>query len=247
MNYKQEQKKIRESYIFKEYAKICPLEIVSFDSKDPPEPDIVCELKNGDNLAFELVEAVDNKIPHKDSVIEKAETLWSEYYNSNLSEEESKRFDAVFTGCSLSLALTDHASEKVIKKAIPLLFKKYKNSSRDQLGLIHHAQDGLPEGCERIRIEPQEAKPIFRCSRASHISSDFVIKAVREKFGKTYETNHSIHLLVFNDHHSLGPDCIWLDKTKKYVQQNLPDSPFKRVWVFDKCSSKIAYVFPNSE
>ena len=39
MNDKKEQKKT-EKYIFDEFVKVCPLEIVSFESKDPSEPDI---------------------------------------------------------------------------------------------------------------------------------------------------------------------------------------------------------------
>jgi hypothetical protein len=243
MNRKEEQKE-REMYIFGEFVKICPLEIISFESKDPPEPDILCQLNNGSSLAFELVEAVDNKIPHKDHVTEKSEELWNEYYNYKLSQKERDRFDAVFSGCSLSLSLTDHATEKVIEKAIPLLFKRYKNSCRDQLGLIHHEQAGLPKGCERIRIEPQEAKPTFRCSRASHISSNFIIERLKSKFGKTYETNHSIHLLVYNDHH---PFFLIQSEIKIYIEQNINSSQFERIWFFDRRSGKkeeIVYVFP---
>jgi len=242
---RKEKKKEKERYFFEEFAKICPLEIISFESKDPPEPDILCQLNDGSSLAFELVEAVDNKIPHKDQLTEKSEVLWKEYYNSKLSREERKRFDAVFSGCSLSLSLTNHATEKVIEKAIPLLFKRYKNRCRDQLGLIHYEQDGLPEGCERIRIEPQEAKPTFRCSRASHISSDFIIECLKSKFGKTYETNHSIHLLVYNDHH---PFFLIQSEINIYIEQNIDSSQFERIWFFDRRSGKkeeIVYVFPQ--
>ena len=243
MNQQYRQKEI-ERCVFKEFVKVCPLKIVSFESKGPPEPDILCQLNGGSSLAFELVEAVDNKIPHKDIVIEKAETLWSEYYNSKLSEEERERFDAVFSGCSLSLALTDHASEKVIEKAVPLLFRKYINSCRDQLGLIHHEQDGLPEGCERIRIEPKEAKPIFRCSRASHISSSLVIKALESKFEKSYITDYSIHLLIHNGHHALFMNQ---SGTKTYIKKNIGSSPFDKIWIFDYLRNKIDFVFPSVE
>jgi len=239
-----EEQKDREKYIFGEFVEVCPLEIVSFESKDPPEPDILCQLHDGNELAFELVEAVDNKIPHKDHVTEKSEALWNEYYNSKLSQKERDRYDAVFSGCSLSLSLTNHVTEKAIEKAIPLLFEKYKNSCRDQLGLIHHEQVGLPKGCERIRIEPQEAKPTFRCSRASHISSDFIIECLKSKFGKIYETKHSIHLLVFNDHH---PFFLMQSDIKNYIEENISSSPFDKIWFFDQCSGKmkeIVYVFP---
>ena len=240
---RKEKKKEKERYFFEEFAKICPLEIISFESKDPPEPDILCQLNDGSSLAFELVEAVDNKIPHKDRVIEKSEALWNEYYNSKLSREERERFDAVFSGCSLTLDLSTKATEEDIKKAIPQIFKKYKNSCRDTLRLIQRINNDLPKGCESIRIEPQEAKPIFRCSRGSLISSS-CIKALGDKFGKTYETNHSIHLLVYNDHH---PFFSVQSEIETYIEHNIESSPFEKIWFFDRRSGtdeKIVYAFP---
>jgi hypothetical protein len=243
MNRNQEQKD-REKYIFGEFAKVCPLEIASFESKDPPEPDILCQLKDNRRLGFELVEAVDNKIPHKDSVIEKAKELWEEYKNNKLPKDENERFEHIFSGCSLTLSLSDQATGKMIKEAIPLIFAKYKNSCRSTLGLIKRVESDLPEGCESIRIEPRDAKPIFRCSSGSLISSA-CIKALRDKFGKTYVTDYSIHLLVYNDHH---PFFLIQSDIKTYIEENIDSSPFKRIWFFDRRSGKmekIVYAFPE--
>jgi hypothetical protein len=244
MTNKENQKKKVQNQIFKEFTKKCPLKIASFESKEPPEPDILCQLSNGSTLAFELTEAVDNKIPHKDSVIEKAEEFWQEYKNNRLPKNEKERFEHIFSGCSLTLSLSDQATKRMIKKAIPLIFEKYKNSCRSTLGLIKRVGSNLPEGCESIRIEPRDAEPIFRCSSGSLISSS-CIKALRDKFGKIYKTNHSIHLLVYNDHH---PFFLVQSEIKTYIEQNIDSSPFEKIWFFDRRSGKtekILYAFPE--
>jgi hypothetical protein len=201
-------------------------------------------LNNGNKLAFELTEAVDERQPHRDDVSVAAEEIWNDHHNKKISDEKRARFDSLFGGCCLSLRLTDHATKSDVKKAIPLILKKYQNSCRDQLGLLRWIQDDLPKGCERLIIEPQSAMPVFRCSRASHVSADFVVKAIKKKFNKPYKTACPIHLLVYNDHHPLGPDCFWMAKAKSYVEANLNRSPFERVWVFDLYEKKIEYVFP---
>lgn len=53
--------KYRELLIFKEFAEVSPLciDINSIESRDPPEPDIVCLLQNGNYVYFELTELID--------------------------------------------------------------------------------------------------------------------------------------------------------------------------------------------
>jgi hypothetical protein len=246
MNRKEKQKE-KEKSIFREFVEVCSLEIneesIKSGDESKNEPDILCQLKDGSSLAFELTEAVDNKIPQKDHIIEKAGKFWEDYKNNTLPKDKKERFERVFSGCSLSLTITDDATQNHIKKAIPKIFERYQNSCRDQLGLIHHEQDNLPKGCEIIRIEPRDAAPIFICSSGSFISSA-CIEALRKKFGKTYKNNHSIHLLVYNDHH---PFFFVQSDIKTYIEENIDSSPFERIWFFDRCSGKmkeIVYVFP---
>lgn len=53
--------KKKEFAIFKAFAEICglPIKLDSVDKKNPPEPDILCEVSGNGLLAFELVEIID--------------------------------------------------------------------------------------------------------------------------------------------------------------------------------------------
>ncbi|MEA3225298.1 MAG: hypothetical protein U9Q07_05050 [Planctomycetota bacterium] len=241
MNQKDAQKAKRERCIFREFAKVCPLEIneESIKSGDDKkrEPDILCQLKDGSGLAFELIEAVDEKITDKTgSVRKKAEEFWEEYKNNKLPKTERERFECVFSGCSFTLSLSDQATNSTAKKAIREIFKKYKNSCRSDLGLIKREGSDLPNGCESILIEPQDEKPpIFRCSTGSLISSA-CITALEKKFVKTYnKAVRTIHLLVYSDRHPL-----FLAKSdiETYVKQNIDSSPFDKIWFFERRPGK---------
>ena len=244
MNRKEDQKK-REKYIFGEFTRVCPLDIVSFESKNPPEPDILCQLKDGSSLAFELTEAVDDKVPQRMDNAQKAKKFWEDYKNNELPKEDKERFDRIFSGCSITLNLNKQATMPKIKKAIKLIFKKYKNSYRCQLGLIQRVEsDDLPDCCESIKIEPKDGEPEFSCSRAMPISPKFVIDRIKSKFRKTYKTSCPINLLIYSGHHSFGPDGFWNQPdTKSYIEVNMGSSLFERIWIFNR--SEIVYVFPE--
>ena len=245
MNRKDKQKE-REMYIFGAFAKVCPLEITSFESKDPPEPDILCQLKDGSSLAFELTEAVDDRVPQRMDNAQKAEKFWEDYKNNELLPEDKERFDRLFSGCSITLNLNKQTTMPKIKKAIKYIFKKYKNSYRCQLGLIQRVKSDFPDCYESIKIEPKDGEPEFRCSRAMSISPKFVINIIKNKFERNYETDYPIHLLIYSGQHSLGPDCFWNQpNTKSYIEKNMGSSLFKRIWIFDRHKMKIVYVFPE--
>jgi hypothetical protein len=54
-------KEKQELAVFREFAEVCPMTIVAnaAENRKPPEPDILCEVKDGPNVAFELVRAED--------------------------------------------------------------------------------------------------------------------------------------------------------------------------------------------
>jgi len=53
-----------ELRIFKKFAEVCPYSIVfdSIEKLQPPEPDILCRLSDGEEITFELVECIDNSL-----------------------------------------------------------------------------------------------------------------------------------------------------------------------------------------
>lgn len=63
---KEEAKASWERAVFRNFAAAARLPVVpdSIESRSPPEPDILCEYIDGDRVAFELVELVDQGLAH---------------------------------------------------------------------------------------------------------------------------------------------------------------------------------------
>lgn len=247
---RQDKQKETEIYVFKEFAKFCPLGInektIKSGDEKKQEPDILCQSADGKCLAFELTEAVDDQVPHTMDKAEKVEKFWKEYHDNKLPKNEKERFDHIFSGCSITLNPQKRATLPNIKKAIPLIFNKYKNSYRSQLGLIRREASDLPNCCESIKIEPKDGEPEFRCSRAINRSPEFIFNKILKKFKKQYNLSRATHLLIYSDRHSLGPDGFWNQTdTKSYLEKNIGNSPFERIWIFDMHEGKIEYVYPS--
>ena len=56
-----------EVEIFMRFAAVCRLGILppSIEKREPPEPDIRCETSQGETLAFEMVEVIDQELARK--------------------------------------------------------------------------------------------------------------------------------------------------------------------------------------
>ena len=235
-------KKEKEKYIFGEFKKVSPLDIESFENRKSPEPDILCGLKNGEKLAFEMGSATDEKSPHNEDIIKKAKQFLDEYMKQ-LDESEKVHFESVFD-YTLTLSLNDQATKNNINKAILKIFQKYKNYRRDLRGQIYHEQDNLPKGIKIIRIEQEKSKSPIRISSALFISSNAVIDRLKDKFGKHYDTNNPIHLLI---HSEFDPLFFNYTEINTFIEQNINTSPFEKIWLFDWHLNKIVYVFPSTK
>jgi len=239
-----------ELFVFKEFIKVCPLGIngksIKSGDEAKKEPDIMCILNDGSNLSFELTAAVDKKVPHKMDIAKKAEEYWENYKNNKIPKDEKERFERIFSGCSITLNLKENATNNIAEKAIKNIFERYKNSCRNQLGIMHTERQDLPKDCESIKIEPKDGEPEFRCSRTINRSPMFIFDKILKKFKKQYDQSYPIHLLIYSDRHSLGPDGFWNQTdTKSYIEENIGNSPFERIWIFDWHKMKIEYVFPG--
>ena len=53
-----------ELKIFRKFAEICPysIDINSIEKREPPEPDILCKMVDGEMLAFEIVVGLDRSL-----------------------------------------------------------------------------------------------------------------------------------------------------------------------------------------
>lgn len=245
MNRQDKQRKIEIS-VFKEFVKFCLLEIVSFDSKDPPEPDILCELKNGNKLAFELVEAVDHNQARQHDLSISVKQEMRQYYES-LSGSSKNNFNNLYGNADLFFKFGDDLTKNKILNNLPEIFTFLLSLDEKSEGNIKNTTPNFPNVCKKIRINRGcFIGPMFNISNAMYIK-DGVTEALSSKFNKAYSCSYPIELIIHSDTRPLLPSTLWIDEVKGYIKENLLNSPFRRVWVFGLHEMKIEYVFPSVE
>jgi hypothetical protein len=85
--------------------------------------------------------------------------------------------------------------------------------------------------------------PIFDDVPASVIG-DPTVDSIKSKFSKNYQTIYPLHLLAYIDVNPMLPDHIWQSNASKYIENNIKQSQFDKVWIFDSQREKIKYSYP---
>jgi len=233
-----------ELYIFREFINAAPLSISeeSIVKQNPPKPDILCALHDGRTIAFELTEAVD---PNQARVLDLSLTMKEElreHYES-LSEGDKIKFDKLYGDADLFFGFRAECTKGQIRRDFAQIFRFLLSfNEKTEVDLPDNRSD-FPETCERISVAHGVVGPMFNSTRALYISAG-ILEGLKAKFNKRYESPHPIELIVHSDTRPLLPIQLWMKKTSEYIEDNLQNSPFRRVWIFDLHNRSIEYVFP---
>lgn len=236
----------REKRIFSHFSQVAPLPIQteSIQKRQPPEPDISCQLTGIGLVAFELVEVIDQDFAQRLNDQINLQARLREYYE-NLSEEQSNEIDDRFSNASIALTFREDVLLRERVDSIPLLFEYLTERDecweRDQV-----VPDSLPLGkfVTSVRCSRGEFNgPIFHVASAGSLS-DPILDRVRQKLQNQYVTEHPMELLAYYDHQPNIPESHWLPPLRSFLEENLSVSNFRRVWVLGVHEQIIRLVYP---
>lgn len=239
-NQQDKERGIVKKFLHSAGIKIQPNGILSLR---PPSPDVLCKLVEGNDIAFELTETVD---PNRVRKIKLSNNMRIEMrtYFKNMASSEQKRLQKIFGNANLCFNFDDATSKSSFRQLLPSIFQFLLNCSSDMNGNIKRKL--LPNGIKGILITRSEFKgPMFNTSGALYWA-DKTVERIRDKFQKQYKCDCPIELLIHSWTHSLPPDTLWLYDVQELVTQEMTQSPFQRIWVFDYITSKIKYVYPEN-
>jgi len=245
MDTQSEQEK-NELDVFKKFVKASGLQVVedTIQKKEPPEPDIGCLLADGDTVGFELCEAVDPNLARSFDLSITVKTDMRRYFDS-LPSNEKEQFKKIYGNANLFLKFSPDLTKSQILNSFPDIFLFLLSLDEKVKDDIDKTLPNFPVVCDRITIyRGCFIGPMFNRSNAMHISSG-VFEALKSKFRKNYDCSYPVELVVHSDTRPLLPVQLWMKKTSKYIEDNLQNSPFRRVWVFDLHNRSIEYVFPS--
>lgn len=239
----------KELEVFKSFSKHYPrkIKIESIKKKQPPEPDIECEIESGEKISFELVECVDNRIMKK----------WSDYIKlkkllkleiRNLSEDEKRELSQKYKGMNMLIVLKDNFSirkkETSIKDILQYLLKRKKDIS-DIFGVF---KTRSIEVLKEVYIYKQEKFNKFPDIDLPGIVTDFEehsLKMIKNKLNKNYQTKNKIELLAYyhfqHDINVLGKKNFI--NVKKFIQENISQTSFTRIWLYSYVKEMVIYSY----
>lgn len=235
----------REIQIFKQFTDVCPYKInlTSIKKENPPKPDIYCKLKDETELYFELVECLDNSI---------AKTTSDQISLKHLLDDEKNKlplckrikFKRKYKNALIYIAFNEKISLIRRKSSISYVIDILLNLNENQIKKEEIEINGCPE-IKWFNIHRGVfVGPMFRVEGVTFFGVSF-LKEIKDKFNKKYINKNNIELLAY---YALQPEISenhWLTETVDYIQDNIVDSPFKRVWIYSYTKNKILYLYPK--
>lgn len=221
-----------ERAIFREFVGACSLPIVpgSIESREPPEPDILCALTTGEQIAFELVESIDSGLAAAfDTTVELPRFL----------RKHCPTLPGLGSGGLIAIDFKDGISKRAQIQAISPLVEELKCVPAGHSGnwpvtdMLHHA------GVQRIGVVPRDWGFLdFQVSPVTSIS-DPAPEQLAKKFGKNYGSEIPIELLVYYDLQPCHVGSGFGPNLARVVSDGIQASPFRRVWVYDRRSKRV--------
>ena len=224
----------RELAIFHGFSEKCALGIdaASIEKRDPPEPDILCRTVSGESIAFELVEALDSDLARGvygklrlEKNFRDAFAALRQAHKDSLSAHVG---DALLYVCyDRSLSLSRRCS------LIPAVFDEVRRIDSGFVGTHTPGGDSPVHGVVRQILVNRGSYtgPIFDVEAFAWYE-DPVVDALETKFGKSYETDAPIELLVF---YEIQPSDgrVEISEVVDFVREHVGSSPFRRVWIHE--------------
>jgi len=230
--------------IFKSFARLCDLPIVgnSIEKRDPPEPDIKCDVKGIGAIAFELTELIDRGFANMVGKQIETKTELDNHYNG-LDVREKEEFYRKYLDAIIFIHFENDYTLRQRKNLFPSIFKNLLSLNDGFEGDTLHNEPRFKKKLKWISISRGVNGPIFDDVPVSTIG-DPSVSAIKAKFLKQYSINHPLHLLSFIDLNPMFPDHIWLPNVMEYTEQNIKQSQFEKVWVFDFQKKEIKCRYP---
>ncbi len=233
-----------ELRIFKSFATVCDLPIIteSIEKRDPPEPDIKCNVKGVGTIAFELTELIDRGFANMVGKQIETKTELDKHYNG-LGERVKQEFFRHYSDAIIFIHFENSLSLRQRKKLFPTIFQHLLSLNDSFEGNTLHHDPEFKGKLKWITITRGVNGPIFDDVPVSTIG-DPTVTANKTKFLKKYLTNYPLHLLSFIDLNPMFPDHIWLPSAIEYTKRNIKQSQFEKLWIFDFQKKEVKYRYP---
>lgn len=225
----------RELTIFSRFSEVSglPIKPDSIEKRKPPEPDILCTIEGEGPVAFEMVEIIDKDLARRTYGQIKVHQLLEKAYDS-LPPVVHETFKNKFHNALIYVTFYYTASLHIREKSIPMILSMLVETDTEFVGILHPPTDS-PLSITVKYVSIGRGAFIGPCFDVAAVGSfaDPTIERISTKFKKKYKTSYPVELLAYYELQPVLPESTWMPGVQEYVRQNLHDSLFRRVWIFD--------------
>lgn len=226
-------KEERERAIFGEFAEAVGLPVIAgtLQSRQSPEPDLLCEIRGRGLVAFELVELIDQDFQERFTALGRFDRLLRDYPNE-LPDADRAQFHQKYADAAIGVTFK-LLPLRQLKAFLPELFRWLRQDvPPDASSLELDMPAALRAAFDRVAV--QRPKPLLDISATSSgYLADPTFDSVREKLQvRRYTTPHPKELLAYTTFDLLLPMDVWQPKFEQPLIALLNASTFQRLWVF---------------
>lgn len=228
-----------ELRVFNAFAEHGPLSIDldSIENRETPEPDILCTVGDIGPVAFEMTAIVDEGVARRWN--ERCE-LVDRFYAACQSLPDHER--ARLENTENHVAFADDASIRDKRAAVPKIIELLLNQSRGFDGEIE-LPDEYRATIQRVHVHRTTGPPAFSVGSFGNYR-DPIVERIGAKLQKSYGGQHRKELLAYYSGLQIDHLDLVEPEVEALLADDLPQSPFERVWIFDWSTQRVLRSYP---
>jgi hypothetical protein len=223
-----------ELRVFRLFADAAQLDVApgSIRKRQPPEPDIQCEVRDQGLTYFELVEIVDAKLARAEA----DQRTWQQRLSDAAQSSVLRNLGNALVYVSFARN-TAAAQKSGVIPGLMALLRQLPADYQGDVALSGHVNAIV----RRVRVRRGDfVGPCFQVDAATFIT-DPVVEQIEGKLKKNYAMNRRLELLAFYELHPTHRAEFELPAVEDCVRNNLQGSQFSRVWIFDVENRTVLY------
>jgi hypothetical protein len=232
---------LREKRIFLDFAQACGLAIQldSIEKREPPAPDILCQIDREGAVAFEMVELIDQGLAQQTHESIRLPQLLEDIYQ-NLPTGARTTIKECFKNALVHVTFHTETSSRGRENALPLLLDWLQGFSPCFIGSTHPGErSSLHRVVSEITVSRGDFPGPFFDVDAGGAFADPTLERVSKKFEKKYVSSTPVELLAYYELQPVLSEDLWLPQLRAFITQHIGSSGYRRAWIYDIKSKTI--------
>lgn len=214
--------------LFAEYANL-PVITDSIQTCAPPAPDILCTMRDGAKVAFELGELSDEKFRQGNgTMLQSRDLLWRAF--RSLAPSYQSELQRYYASALISVQFSPTASLRRREDVLPQLFEWMASDLPERETLAPMLPTSVEGVVEKLVISRPYPAFTIEPGFATRVVPP-TLRIVDKKLKAIYESEYPIELLLHMPF-PFVPLAQWLQTHEQWLRAKVEGSVFRRVWVF---------------